>query len=70
MRGRPTVLITVWPEESAVMRPPRALHPVGLKLGNSLGGADQRELQRRILLDALDLFLAPPAPGKIQERQY
>lgn len=70
MRGIPTVLITVAPEESVVMRPPRALCPGGYPLGHSLGRPGQKEIQRKILSDALDLFLAPPTPGKIQKRIY
>lgn len=70
MRGLPTVLITVVPEESALMRPPRALYPIGFRLGCSLGGPGQDTLQRRVLLDALNLFLDPPDPGKIREMRY
>jgi len=53
MRGIPTVLITVSPEVSAQMRPPRAIYPNGFKIGNSLGKPGMRELQREILRDAL-----------------
>ena len=53
MRGIPTVLITVSPEVSAQMRPPRALYPKGFKPGNSLGRPHMRELQRSVLRDAL-----------------
>ncbi len=34
MRGIPTVLITVSPEVSAQMRPPRALYPKGFKVAH------------------------------------
>lgn len=37
MCGVPTVLITVAPEESRMMRPPRAICPVGFTLGHSRG---------------------------------
>lgn len=70
MRGIPTVLITVVPDESKLMRPPRALSPKGFPLGRSLGPPGNRELQLEVLKDALALFLAPPTPGKIQEREY
>jgi hypothetical protein len=68
MRGIPTVLITVSPEVSAQMRPPRALYPKGFKPGNSLGRPGLRELQRSVLRDALLLLtvavraLIPAAP--------
>ncbi|MBI3988978.1 MAG: hypothetical protein HY347_05115 [candidate division NC10 bacterium] len=70
MRGIPTVLITASPEESKLMRPPRSLSPRDFPLGRSLGPPGNALLQRRVLLDALGLFLTPPAPGKIQEREY
>ena len=70
MRGIPTSLITVVPEESALMRPPRALWPVGFKVGASLGGQEQKALQRKVLADALGLLVGPPHPGKIQEIRY
>ncbi|TMA31141.1 MAG: hypothetical protein E6J79_20500 [Deltaproteobacteria bacterium] len=65
-----TVLITVSPEASRQMRPPRAFHPRGFKVGNALGRPFMRELQRRVLLDALGLLTAPPRPGEIVEREY
>lgn len=70
MRGIPTVLITVSPEASRQMRPPRALYPKGFKIGHSLGRPFQRELQKRVLRDALELLLEPPRPGEIIERTY
>ena len=51
MKGIPTVLITVSPEVSAQMRPPRALYPKGFKIGNSLGRPGARDLQKKVLRD-------------------
>jgi hypothetical protein len=70
MRGIPTVLITVSPEVSAQMRPPRALYPKGFKIGNSLGRPGMRELQRAVLRDALNLFLENTRPGAVVTREY
>jgi D-proline reductase (dithiol) PrdB len=70
LRGIPTVLITVSPEASRQMRPPRALYPKGFKVGNSLGGPFQRDLQKQVLRDALMLLIGPPRPGEIVEREY
>jgi hypothetical protein len=67
--GIPTVLITVEPAESAQARPPRALSPRGFGPGYSLGRPDP-VLQRWIIMDALSLLVAPPAPGEIVERDY
>jgi len=65
-----TVLITVSPEASRQMRPPRALYPRGFKVGTALGHPFMRDLQRRVLLDALGLLTGPPRPGEIVEREY
>ena len=70
MRGIPTVLITVSPEVSAQMRPPRALYPKGFKIGNSLGRPGMRELQRKVLRDALNLLNENTRPGEIITREY
>lgn len=70
MRGIPTVLITVSPEVSAQMRPPRALYPKGFKVGNSLGRPGMRELQRRVLRDALQLLTQDTRPGAFITREY
>jgi len=70
MRGISTVLITVSPEVSRQMRPPRALYPSGFKIGNSLGKPFLRELHKKVLLDALSLVVGPAHPGEIIEREY
>ena len=70
MRGIPTVLITVSPEVSAQMRPPRALYPKGFKIGNSLGRPGMRGLQREVLRDALNLLNENTRPGEIIAREY
>jgi hypothetical protein len=70
MRGIPTVLITVSPEVSAQMRPPRALYPKGFKIGNSLGRPLMRELQRQVLRDALILLTENTRPGDFITREY
>ncbi|HXG65076.1 MAG TPA: hypothetical protein VNO70_08200 [Blastocatellia bacterium] len=70
MRGIPTVLITVSPEASRQMRPPRALYPKGFKIGNALGRPFMRDLHKRVLRDALMLVKEPPRPGEIIEREY
>ncbi len=70
MRGTPTVLITVSPEVSAQMRPPRAIYPIGFKVGNSLGKPGMRDLQRKVLKDALMLFTQDTRPGKVLTFDY
>jgi hypothetical protein len=70
MRGIPTVLITVSPEVSKQMRPPRALYPKGFRIGNSLGSPGMADLHKKVLRDALDLCKGPAYPGEIIEREY
>lgn len=70
MKGIPTVLITVSPEVSAQMRPPRAIYPSGFKIGNSLGKPGEREMQKQILKDALTLFTENTPPGRFVTREY
>ena len=70
MQGIPTVLITVFPNESRQAGPPRAIHPIGFKPGNSLGGPFQPDLQRKVLRDALARWEAREEPGNIWELDY
>jgi D-proline reductase (dithiol) PrdB len=70
MKGIPTVLITVSPEVSAQMRPPRALYPYGFKIGNSLGKPGRRELQQDVLREALSVLTTNTRPGSIVTREF
>jgi len=70
MRGIPTVLITVSPEVSKQMRPPRAIYPVGFKIGNSMGRPGMADLHKQVLRDALGLLEAPARPGEVIEYEY
>ena len=70
MRGTPTVLITVSPEVSAQMRPPRAIYPDGFKVGNSLGKPNMKQLQARVLKDALNLLTKDMRPGSFETIKY
>jgi D-proline reductase (dithiol) PrdB len=65
MLAIPTVLITLLPEASRPMGPPRALHPVGFTLGDCTGGPFQAALQRKVVLDALKRWEARIEPGVI-----
>ncbi|HKO98819.1 MAG TPA: hypothetical protein VJU86_17600 [Pyrinomonadaceae bacterium] len=70
MKGIPTVLITVSPEVSAQMRPPRSIYPNGFKIGNSLGKPGMRDLQKKILKDALTLLTQDVRPGRFVTNEY
>ena len=64
-KGIPTVLITVAPEDSRPMRPPRAIHPQGHVLGRVLGSAGERDRQMRVLTEALRQFEFQHVPGAV-----
>ena len=64
------MLITVSPEVSAQMRPPRALYPKGFKVGNSTGRPGMRDLQRAVVRDALLLLTEDTRPGQVVTREY
>ena len=70
MKGIPTVLITVSPEVSAQMRPPRALYPKGFKIGNSVGRPGMRDLQKKVVRDALNLLTQDTRPGEFVTIEY
>jgi hypothetical protein len=50
-------------QDSLQMRPPRALYPKGFKVGNSLGRPGMRDLQKKVLRDALSLLTQNTRPG-------
>ncbi|MBK9315626.1 MAG: hypothetical protein IPM55_15490 [Acidobacteria bacterium] len=70
LRGIPTVLITVSPEVSRQMRPPRAICPKDFKIGNSLGGPGMADLHRKVLWDAIQQVAGPARPGEVIEIEY
>ena len=70
LRGIPSVVITVDREQSAQANPSRGLSPEGFLPGHSLGKPGDPALQKRIILDALDLLVHPVEPGKIVVRRY
>ncbi len=49
---------------------PRALYPKGFKIGNSTGRPGMRELQRRVVRDALSLLTENTRPGSVVTREY
>lgn len=70
MLGLPTVLITLVPQASREMGPPRAIHPAGFTLGDCTGREFQPELQRKVILDALRRWETREEPGTIWEITY
>lgn len=71
MTGVSTILVTTDPDQSRAARPPRALYPSGFPIGESLGRPGERDMQTRVLRDALSLLTRyPEEPGTIVTRSY
>lgn len=64
-QGIPTVLITVDPDNSRNYRPPRAIHPVGLSPGHSVGYPYNVRQQLHIVRSALLRLVTTQEPGTI-----
>jgi hypothetical protein len=69
-QGIPTSLITLDVEQSSLMRPPRAIHPIGFKFGHSLGKPNDKNTQMKVLLAALDEITKRQEPGHIHEVDF
>jgi hypothetical protein len=69
-QGIPTVLITLDVEQSSLMRPPRAIHPVGFEYGNSLGKPHDTHTQTRVLQAALEELTVRQEPGNIHDSHF
>ncbi|MEQ6375958.1 hypothetical protein RZN22_14270 [Bacillaceae bacterium S4-13-58] len=66
-QGIPTSLITLDVEQSSLMRPPRAIHPMGFEFGHSLGKPHDKNTQRKVLEAALAELMERQEPGNIHE---
>lgn len=69
-QGIPTVLVTLDTEQSGLMRPPRAIHPVGFEFGHSLGKPNDVELQKEVIKRALQQLTIKQEPGQIHEENF
>lgn len=52
------------------MRPPRAIHPIGFKFGQSLGGPNDKNTQMKVLQVALAELTKRQEPGNINEIDF
>ncbi|MBO8171636.1 MAG: hypothetical protein H0Z33_07090 [Bacillaceae bacterium] len=69
-QGIPTVLITLDPDQSGLMRPPRAIHPKGFQFGHSLGKPGDKETQMEVLKAALEQLTTRQEPGQIHHLDF
>jgi hypothetical protein len=70
MAGIPTVVITTDKESSEQQRPPRAIHPKGFTWGHSLGTASNVDLQRDVLMTALEQLVELHMPGQVRTLEF
>lgn len=70
MAGIPTVLITTDKDSSEQQRPPRAINPAGFKWGHSLGTAANVDLQREVLMTALEQLVELHMPGQVRTLEF
>ncbi|MCG6917148.1 MAG: hypothetical protein LJE89_06330 [Deltaproteobacteria bacterium] len=68
-RGISTVSISLNLAITKKVKPPRVLYP-GFSLGHPLGRAHDREIQLRVLQDALGLLEMDLQPGEVVIRSY
>jgi len=69
-QGIPTTLITLDVEQSSLMRPPRAIHPVGFEFGHSLGKPHDKATQMKVLMAALAELTERQEPGNIHDAHF
>ncbi|UCE82503.1 MAG: hypothetical protein JSV47_12490 [Deltaproteobacteria bacterium] len=68
-RGISTISISLNLAITKKVKPPRALYP-GFSLGHPLGRAHDREIQTRVLWDALQLLETDLEPGSVVVKSY
>jgi hypothetical protein len=68
--GIPTIVVTLDTEQTALARPPRALHPKGFQFGHSLGKPFDKETQLTVLKEALQQLTIKQEPGQIREVDF
>ena len=67
--GIPTVLVSTGRDLTQQVLPPRSVF-VNFPMGNPFGRPNDRDLQRRILLDAMCLLETAAEPGTIVDLPY
>jgi len=64
-RGIPTMIISASPAATESVRPPRAMTFDGAAIGRIVGGAGNRELHKRVVRAALEMFTHDTPPGRV-----
>jgi D-proline reductase (dithiol) PrdB len=64
-RGIPTLIISASPAATESVRPPRAMTFEGSAIGRVVGRAGDRELHRKVMRAALEMFTHDTPPGRV-----
>ncbi len=67
-RGVPTLIISASPTATESVRPPRAMTFDGSDIGRIVGRAGERDLHKRVVKSALEMFTELTPPGKVVVR--
>jgi hypothetical protein len=70
MQGIPTIVVTLDKEQTSLMRPPRAIHPIGFEFGHSLGKPNDVETQTNVVKEALKQLTLKQEPGQIHDKEF
>jgi len=46
------------------------MYPKDFKIGNSLGKPSMKDLQKKVLREALLMLAEPARPGEVQDREF
>jgi len=68
--GIPTVAITQHPIVTRMGHPPRAFYPTGLRPGHAVGLPNRPDMQKEIIMEALNLLRTVEEPGLVIEKSY
>jgi D-proline reductase (dithiol) PrdB len=68
-RGVPTLILSASPAATESVRPPRAMTFEGSAIGRIVGRAGDRELHRKVVAAALEMFTHDTPPGRVVVKQ-
>jgi D-proline reductase (dithiol) PrdB len=68
-RGVPTLILSASPAATESVRPPRAMTFDGSDIGRIVGRAGQRDFHKRVVKEALSMFMEVTPPGKVVVRE-
>ena len=68
-RGVPTIIISASPAATESVRPPRAMTFEGSAIGRIVGRAGEREMHKKVVRAALEMFTHDMPPGRVVTKQ-